>query len=127
MPLFLFVLKGDNVSVAIIVHYGQVFVLSYIVFNLTEMVIIKCLLMYKWSQMSMINDYLIANLLHRINLLISGILIVSKVILAEYMTNPYFLRLFKGRNAVDDQIFHHPYRPYSRQGQGSTLITLSQN
>ena len=64
--------------------------------------------MYKWSQMSMIDDYLIANLLHRINLLISGILIVSRVILAEYMSNSYFLRLLMGRNAVDDQISHHP-------------------
>ena len=104
MPLFLF--QGD--SVAIIVFYGETFVFTNIVFSLTEMVIIKCLLMYKWSQMAMINDYLIANILHRINLLISGILIVSRVILAEYMTNSYFLRLLMGRNAVDDQIFHHP-------------------
>ena len=102
----MFVFKGD--SVAIIVFYGEVFVFSNIVFSLTEMVIIKCLLMYKWSDMSMINDYLIANLLHRMNLLISGILIISRVILTEYMTNNYFLRLLKGCNDVDDQIFHHP-------------------
>ena len=97
--------KGD--SVAIITFYGEVFVFSNIVFSLTEMVIIKCLLMYNWSQMSMINDCLIANLLHRINVLISGILIVSRVILAEYMTNNYFLRLLKGSNGVDEQTFHH--------------------
>ena len=97
--------KGD--SVAIITFYGEVFVFSNIVFSLTEMVIIKYLLMYNWSQMSMINDYLIANILHRTNVLISGILIVSRVILAEYMTNNYFLRLLKGSNGVDEQTFHH--------------------
>ena len=94
--------KGD--SVAIITFYGEVFVFSNIVFSLTEMVIIKCLLMYNWSQMSMINDCLIANLLHRTNVLISGILIVVRVILAEHMTNYYFL---KGSNGVDEQTFHH--------------------
>ena len=101
----MFVLKGD--SVAIIVFYGEVFVFSNIIFSLTEMVIIKCLLMYNWSQMSMINDCLIANLLHRINVLISGILIVSRIILAEYMTNHYYLRFLKGHNGVDEQTFHH--------------------
>ena len=97
--------KGD--SVAIITFYGEVFVFSNIVFSLTEMVIIKYLLMYNWSQMSMINDYLIANILHRTNVLISGILIVSRIILAEYMTNHYYLRFLKGHNGVDEQTFHH--------------------
>ena len=57
--------------------------------------------------MSMINDYLIANILYRTNVLISGILIVSRIILAEYMTNHYYLRFLKGHNGVDEQTFHH--------------------
>ena len=73
------------------------------------MVIIKCLFIYKWSQMSMIDDYLIAKLLHRMNLLISGILTFPRIILAEYMTNNKFKRLSK---SFDDQNFHNPIKQW---------------
>ena len=104
---FLFHYKGD--FFAIIIFYGEVFVFSYLISSLLEMVIIKCLLMYKWSQMSMIDDYLIANLLHRINLLFSGILTFPRVSLAEYMTNLKFMRLSK---SFDVQNFHNPIKQW---------------
>ena len=59
--------------------------------------------------MSMIDDYLIANLLHRINLLFSGILTFPRVSLAEYMTNLKFMRLSK---SCDVQNFHNPIKQW---------------
>ena len=106
-PFFWNIDLGDYV--AIIVFYGEVFVFAYIISSLMEMVIIKCLLIYKWSQMSMIDDYLIANLLHRINLLFSGILTFPRVSLAEYMTNLKFMRLSK---SFDVQNFHNPIKQW---------------
>ena len=52
---------------------------------------------------------LIAKLLHRMNLLISGILTFPRIILAEYMTNNKFIRLSK---SCDDQNFHNPIKQW---------------
>ena len=66
------------------------------------MIIVKGLMMYKWSQIAIIDDYFIANMLYLTNLLISGILVITRIILAEYTTNVFFLRFEKSYNIFDE-------------------------
>ena len=86
----------------IIALYGEIFWLYNAIFSITEMIIVKGLLIYKWSQIAIIDDYFIANMLHRTNLLISGILVITRIILAEYTTNVFILTFEKIHNISDE-------------------------
>ena len=86
----------------IIVLYGEMFCLYTTIFSITEMIIVKGLMMYKWSQIAIIDDYFIANILHLTNLLISGILVITRIILAEYTTNVFILSFEKIHNISNE-------------------------
>ena len=88
----------------IIVLYGEIFWLYTAIFSITEMIIVKGLLMYKWSQIAIIDDYFIAKMLYLTNILISGILIIVRISLAEYTTNVFFLRFEKSYNNIFDEL-----------------------
>ena len=96
----IFDLKG--LVSTIIALYGEIFWLYNAIFSITEMIIVKGLLIYKWSQIAIIDDYFIANMLHRTNLLISGILVITRIILAEYTTNVFILRFEKIYNISNE-------------------------
>merc|ERR1712062_196162 len=66
------------------------------------MIIVKGLMMYKWSQIAIIDDYFIANMLYLTNLLISGIFVITRIILAEYTTNVFILRFEKIHNISNE-------------------------
>ena len=78
------------------------FCLYTAIFSITEMIIVKGLMMYKWSQIAIIDDYFIANMLYLTNLLISGILVITRIILAEYTTNVFILRFEKIHNISNE-------------------------
>ena len=99
---YIFDIKGH--ATTIIVLYGECFWFYNTILSITEMIIVKCLLMYKWSQIAIIDDYFIAKMLYLTNFLISGILVITRISLAEYTTNVFFLRFEKSYNNIFDEL-----------------------
>ena len=89
---------------ACIIFYTCSFVILYEIFTFTEMTVLKCLFIFKWPYMAMLDDYHITLFLHLMNVLLAGLIILSRCILAEYMTNKHISGFAKGFQ-------HYNYHP----------------
>jgi hypothetical protein len=76
--------------VALWCFFGVHFSLLHNILTLTEMMILKCLYMFFWPRMAMLDDNLAAQFIGRWNLMISSICVFSRLYLVEYHANPNF-------------------------------------
>jgi hypothetical protein len=80
-----------TVDVASWILHGISFSMLHNCFTLTEMMILKCLYLFFWPRMAMLEDTLVAKLCGLFNLMISSMCTFTRLHLGEYHTNPHFL------------------------------------
>jgi hypothetical protein len=73
-----------------IVH-GMTFSMLHNCLTLAEMMILKCLYLFFWPRMAMLEDTLVAQLCGLFNLMISSICTSTRLHLGEYHANPHFI------------------------------------
>jgi hypothetical protein len=64
---------------AIWILYGMTFSMAYNVLTLTEMMILKCLYLFYWPRMAMLDDSFVAQFLGHFNLMIASIVTLSRL------------------------------------------------
>jgi hypothetical protein len=62
----------------------------YNVLTLTEMMLLKCLYVFYWPKMAMIDDTLVAEFIGRWNLMMSSLSIFTRLYIIEYHTNTHY-------------------------------------
>jgi hypothetical protein len=87
--------------VAMWMLYGMTFSVEYIWLTLTEMIILKCLYLFYWPRMAMLDDTFVAQFLGHFNLMIASICTLSRLHLGEYHNNTHF-HFFTGTNSFED-------------------------
>jgi hypothetical protein len=70
--------------------HGVTFSMLHNCLTLTEMMILKCLYLFLWPRMAMLDDNFIAQFIGWWNLMISSICTFTRLHLGEYHTNPHF-------------------------------------
>jgi hypothetical protein len=88
--------------VAMWMLYSMTFSMGYNLLTFTEMIILKCLYLFYWPRMAMLDDTLVAQFLGRFNLMISSIITISRLHLGEYHSNIHF-KFATGTNSFEDE------------------------
>jgi hypothetical protein len=70
--------------------YGGMFSIMYNFLALTEMMLLKCLYVFYWPRMAMLDDTLVAQFIGRWNLMISSLSIFTRLYIVEYHTNTHY-------------------------------------
>jgi hypothetical protein len=70
--------------------YGMVFSIQYNFLTLTEMMILKCLYLFYWPRMAMLDDTLLSKFISRWNLMITSLCTFTRLHTGEYHTNTHF-------------------------------------
>jgi hypothetical protein len=70
--------------------YGGMLSILYNLFTLTEMMLLKCLYMFYWPMMAMMDDTLVAQFIGRWTLMISSLCIFTRLYILEYHTNTHY-------------------------------------
>ena len=63
---------------------------SLIPLTLSEMMLVKCLYILKWSSMAMVDDNLIATVIFRTNVLLSGLFVLPGIVLEDGSCNEFY-------------------------------------
>ena len=63
---------------------------SLIPLTLSEMMLVKCLYILKWSSMAMVDDNLIATVIFRTNVLLSGLVFLPGIVLEDGSCNEFY-------------------------------------
>ena len=58
--------------------------------TLSEMMMVKCLYILKWSSMAMVDDNLVATVIFRTNVLLSGLFILPGIALGDGSCNEFY-------------------------------------
>jgi hypothetical protein len=72
------------------IYHAMSFSRAYHVFTLTEMMILKCLYLFYWPRMAMLDDTLVAQFIGRWNLMISSLSIFTQLYISEYHTTTHY-------------------------------------
>jgi hypothetical protein len=70
--------------------------------TLTAMMVLKCLYLFFWPRMAMLNDTLVAQSICQFNIMISCICTITRMYLGEYHTTPYF-EFVTGQESFNDE------------------------
>jgi hypothetical protein len=82
--------------------YGGMFSILYNLLTLTEMMLLKCLYVYYWPRMAMLDDTLVAQFIGQWNLMISSLCIFTRLYICEYHTNTHY-QFVTGTETVKDE------------------------
>jgi uncharacterized membrane protein YobD (UPF0266 family) len=72
------------------IYHAMSFSRTYNFFTLTEMIILKCLYMFFWSRMAMLDDTLVAQFIGWWNVMICSLSIFTRLYISEYHTNTHY-------------------------------------
>jgi hypothetical protein len=72
------------------IYHAMSFSRAYVFLTLTEMMILKCLCLFYWPRMAMLDDNLVAQFIGRWNLMISGLMIFTRLYICEYHTTTHY-------------------------------------
>jgi hypothetical protein len=70
--------------------------------TLLEMMILKCLYLFYWPRMAMLDDTLVAQFIGRWNVMISSLSIFTRLYIVEYHTNTHY-QFFTGTKSFKDE------------------------
>jgi hypothetical protein len=76
--------------VANCILYGTTFSMMYNFLTLTEMMLLKCLYVFFWPRMAMLDDTLVAQFIGLWNLMISSLSIFTRLYVGEYHHNVHY-------------------------------------
>jgi hypothetical protein len=84
------------------IYHAMSFSRSYIFLTVTEMMILKCLYMFFWSRMAMLDDTLVAQFIGQWNLMISSLTIFTRLYIGEYNTSIHY-QFITGNKSFKDE------------------------
>jgi hypothetical protein len=70
--------------------HGMLISILYNILTLTEMMILKCLYLFYWPRMAMLDDTLLSQFMARWNLMITSLCTFTRLHIGEYHTNTHF-------------------------------------
>lgn len=65
----------------------------YAFLSLAELVLSKCLYLFLWSRMSMMDDNFIAHFCHAWNIMMAAGMVLVRLLFGEHRSNPFFAAL----------------------------------
>ena len=71
-------------------YIGQIAFSHYMILSITEIVVMKAIYIFKFSQIASMNEYIITTTLIFFNIIIILIIVVLRVTVKEYESSPIF-------------------------------------